>query len=514
MKKHFLLIFALLLSLLPSYNAMSAEQETALLMQIDNPQMVVNGEISEIDPGFGTAPTIRNERTLVPIRAITEVFGGNAAWDEASQTVTLSYGGKEIRLAINSTDVYINGELHSFDTAPQIIGGRTMVPVRLVADGFDFSIGWNGELAAISIANYPNGTNIALPAEWQKKQTVPDSGLLRVHFIDVGQGDSIFAELPNGETLLIDGGPYDVTAADYISSLGYSHINYVVATHPDADHITGLIQVLEKMTVDIFYIPEKEHTTQAFEQLLNAVTANGCNAVYARAGGRIIDADILSLSFIAPVNESDDNNSMSAVVRLVYKNNSFLFTGDADFAEESDILASGCEVKADVLKVGHHGSETSTSEEFLGRVNPQYAVISVGKNSYGHPTERVLSLLEQNNVTIFRTDEVGTIMFDCDGSNYTIRVYDYSDEPSAEPDYTPPAAEPSYAPSDNSSYTPSYKPSYTPPANENTSQTVYRTKTGEKYHRDGCQYLKKSKIPVTVAEAQSMGLTPCSKCKP
>lgn len=503
MKKYLSFFIATMLFVFSSCNVFSASENISVIMQIDNPQMFVNNVARDIDPGFATTPVIRNERALVPIRAITETFGGKTTWNESTKTVSLSYEDKEILLTINSNEAYINNVPFTLEAAPQIIGGRTMVPIRFITDGLHFFIEWNGEYASITIADYPDGINISPPAQWQKKQTVPDSGVLKVHFIDVGQGDSIFAELPNGETLLIDGGPKENTVADYISSLGYNHINYVTATHPDADHITGLPRVLETMVVDIFYMPEKEHTTQIFEKMLNAVAANGCNAVYAHAGGKIIDSDILKMNFIAPINPSNDNNKMSAVIKLVYKNSSFLFTGDADFDEEYDILNSGYDVHADVLKIGHHGSASSTSELFLQNVNPTYAVISAGKNNrYNHPTEQVLSLLSSYNINVFRTDTQGTVIFESNGFDYTTSTHNTYVKPTIAETYTKPE-------------TPSY--SYTPPAtseNQNTSQTVYRSKTGEKYHRDGCQYLKKSKIAITVSEAQNLGLTPCSKCKP
>lgn len=501
MKKYLSFFLAVMLSVFSSSNVFSAPENISVLMQIDNPQMIVNNSVRDIDPGFGTVPAIRNERTLVPVRAITEAFGGNAEWDQNTQTVTLLYDNKEILLTINSDDAYINNVKTKLDTVPQIIGGRTMVPLRTITNVFDFSIEWNGEFATIAISNFPDGTNISIPSEWQKKQTVPDNGVLKVHFIDVGQGDSIFAELPNNETILIDGGPDTNSAADYISSLGYNHINYVVATHPDADHITGLPRILENMSVDIFYMPEKEHTTQIFEKMLNAIAANGCNAVYARAGGRIIDSDILKLTFLAPVNSSSDNNEMSAVIKLVYKNNSFLFTGDANFDAEYDILDSGYDIHADVLKVGHHGSSSSTSELFLQNITPKYAVISVGMNNrYNHPTEQVLSLLSNYNVNVFRTDTQGTVIFESNGFEYNVSTHNTYKK--NEPIYTPPVSV-----SSDTQYSETI-------INENTSQTVYCTKTGKKYHRDGCQYLQKSKIATNISEAQQMGLTPCSKCKP
>lgn len=396
----------------------SADNEVGILLQIDTPTMMVNNAERDIDPGRETAPVIQNGRTLVPIRAIMESFGGTVGWDNDTRTVTLDYRNDTIKLTIDSTLAYINDNPEILDVPPQIIDGRTMLPIRFVAEGFDFDVLWIADYSCIAISNYHAADSIVVPEAW--KIGIMDSAL-KIHFIDVGQGDSIFSELPNGETLLIDAGPSKGIVNNYIKNLGYSSITYVVATHPDADHISGMPEILNSFPVNKFYMPEKEHTTKIFESMLNAVAANGCDAIYARAGNSIVQTDSLSIQFISPTKSYSDNNNASAVVKLTYKNNSFLFMGDAEVSAENDILNAGYDVSADVIKVGHHGSRSSTSDLFIKKVGPKYAVISVGKNNkYGHPTNEVLTVLFANNVDVYRTDELGTIIFTCDGNTYTI----------------------------------------------------------------------------------------------
>lgn len=245
-----------------------------------------------------------------------------------------------------------------------------------------------------------------------------DGSLMRVNYIDVGQGDSEFIELPNGKTMLIDAGPNEAGSkvVEYIKSLGYTSIDYVVATHPHEDHIGGMDDVINAFDIGDIYMPKVSADTKTYEDLLDAISAKNLIIYTAHAGVSVIGDDALSVNMLAPVSDSyDDLNNYSAVIRIVYGDTSFLFTGDAENISESEITD---DVKANVLKVGHHGSDTSTSDDFLARVNPSIAVISCGKdNKYGHPTESTVQKLKDKGVQVLRTDEVGTIVISTDGSN-------------------------------------------------------------------------------------------------
>ncbi|MCK6259553.1 MBL fold metallo-hydrolase [Fictibacillus sp. KIGAM418] len=244
-----------------------------------------------------------------------------------------------------------------------------------------------------------------------------------VHFIDVGQGDSSYIKTANGDDIIIDGGNKDGSdVVAYLKKQKVKDIEVMVATHPDADHIGGLDEVLKAFKVKSVYAPKISHTTIAYKEFLTAVKKEGVKIKTASKGVKVSLKGV-SATFVAPVKSysKSDLNNWSAVLRLVHGKKSFLFTGDAEFKSETDMIASKQTLQSTVLKVGHHGAKTSTSSAFVKAVKPQYAVISVGaRNNYGHPTKDVLNRLK--SAKIYRTDQKGSIVFTTNGSSMSVKT--------------------------------------------------------------------------------------------
>ncbi|WP_411677584.1 ComEC/Rec2 family competence protein [Caproicibacter sp.] len=247
---------------------------------------------------------------------------------------------------------------------------------------------------------------------------------LSVYYLDVGQGDSEFIELPDGRNMLIDAGNPENGGqiTRFLDTQSIKKIDYLVATHPHADHIGGMSRVVQSVDIGSVYMPKVSATSKTFENLLSSIQKKGLQIQTARAGVTLLDRGDLKAVLVAPVGSGyNDLNQYSAVIKLSYDNTSFLFMGDAGAQSEKEITA---DVHADVLKVGHHGSDTASTEAFLKRVSPRYAVIEVGKdNSYGHPAESTLKKLRRIGAETYRTDEDGTIKIQSDGNNITVEKH-------------------------------------------------------------------------------------------
>ncbi|MDI6880260.1 MAG: ComEC/Rec2 family competence protein [Desulfitobacteriaceae bacterium] len=272
----------------------------------------------------------------------------------------------------------------------------------------------NPKPIALPAAAVTQNAGTLAPAPPTSKQ--PD---LRITFLDVGQGDSIFIQTPHGKTLLIDAG--DNTAGPkvtaYLQDQGIKRLDAVVWTHPHADHIGGADMVTQAFSIGQVYMPKVSANTEAYRDLLKSMQGKHLKALEAKAGLTLdLDPEVKA-QFLAPsATHYEDTNDYSAVLRLTYGENSFLFTGDAQTTSEQEMLAGGYILKADVLKVGHHGSHSSTSSTFLAKVQPGYAVISVGQgNDYGHPHKETLAALAKAGIKVYRTDESGSIIAESDG---------------------------------------------------------------------------------------------------
>ncbi len=248
------------------------------------------------------------------------------------------------------------------------------------------------------------------------------TSVMEVHFIDVGQGDAILIQV-NNKNLLIDSGPKE-NSSDlfrYLNSLHIKKLDYVIATHPHEDHIGNMYSVIKKYDIGEFFAPKITHTSKSFEKMVESlidknkkINVFDINTTSIDLGKNI---NIYAYSPL-PKDYGDNLNLYSAVFKIQYGNTSFLFTGDAEKSNEEDILIARGSIKANVLKIAHHGSSTSTSSSFLDAVNPEVAVISVGEdNSYNHPNSQVLSLVESKTKNVYRTDKDNTIVLISDGNN-------------------------------------------------------------------------------------------------
>ena len=248
---------------------------------------------------------------------------------------------------------------------------------------------------------------------------IPDE--LVVHFLDVGQADSTLIQLPNGETMLIDGGNQhnSITILNYMKDLEITTIDHLIITHPHADHIGGLPAIIESMEIKNIYMPRVGHTTLTYERLSQSINKKDLRTNEAGAGVEIVSESGLHVIIVGPVrNDYRDLNDHSIVLKLTYGITSFLFTGDAGSISKEHITA---DISADVLKVSQHGSNTATSEVCLKRIAPIHAVISVGEdNNYGHPCDTVLARLDDAGVEVHRTDLLGTVVFTSDGKEITL----------------------------------------------------------------------------------------------
>ena len=361
------------------------------------------------------------------------------------------------------------------------------------------------------------------PAQSEAPSSVPtevaEGSSFEIHYIDVGQADAALV-LCDGQAMLIDGGNAEDSNLiyAYLKKLSLDHLQYIVCTHAHEDHVGGLAGALNYATVDVAFSPVTSYDSRAFGNFVTYLDKQGVSITIPKAGDSF-SLGSATVSILGPINSSDDPNNTSIVLRIVYGDTSFLFTGDAEREEEQDILNAGHTLDSTVLKVGHHGSETSTSYVFLREIMPEYAVISVGTgNSYGHPTDAVLSRLRDADVKVYRTDLQGDVICTSDGKTVSFSVARNADAD------TLASVGPNSTQSGGNTGTTQPEQTVTPSQEEPTNAPVgtdYILNTNtHKFHYPGCSSVKqmaeknKQSFTGTRDEVIAMGYDPCGRCHP
>ena len=336
----------------------------------------------------------------------------------------------------------------------------------------------------------------------------------QIDFIDVGQGDATLVKC-DGHNMLVDGGTAESSSLiySYFKSNGIKHLDYMVATHPDADHIGGLAGALNYATVDTAYCPFTSYDTKTFASFTKYLAKQN-KTITVPSAGDSFGLGSAEVTVVGPISISaDDTNNSSIVLRIVYGKTSFLLTGDAEHDEEREIIDSGADIASTVLKVGHHGSSSSTSIYFLREAAPVYAVISVGEgNSYGHPTEQTLSRLRDADVKTYRTDMQDDIICTSDGKNVKFKTEKNSDADTL--------ADSGAGQKSSSSQAAIIGAGSGTDSTNNSEETYVLNTSTHKFHRPSCSSVndmkEKNKKIVTESREEIIeeGYVPCKRCKP
>lgn len=345
-------------------------------------------------------------------------------------------------------------------------------------------------------------------------------GSMTVHFLDVGQGLSVLVE-SEGQTLLYDGGPRSASSfvVSYLQERQISEIDYLISSHYDEDHVSGLIGCLNAFDVANVIGADYVHDSSLYDSFMDGVAAQGLTVQHPAVGTEY-EFGSGKFTILSPQNISKESNANSVAIRLTNGENSFIFTGDADYNSEADMVSSGIDLSCDVLSVGHHGSATSTSWDFLQATVPEYAVISCGAgNSYGHPHKDTMDKLADMGIQVFRTDEQGTVIAVSDGSNIQWNQSPCNDYSAGDESDTGTQPSSAYKDSGASGYGSSASAAADPQTGvqadpDPVGDMVWISATGSKYHRiPNCGNMNPDNATeMTRSQAEAAGYEACKKC--
>ncbi len=460
-RKSLILLFALVMVFVLAIPAMAA-------------QVYINGNQLDVKTAN------ENGTTLVSLRAIFQSLGATVNWDESTQTVTASKAQTNIKLHIGSSTAYKNGQAVTLQVPGKVISGSTMVPLRFVSEALGASVKWDGAAQTINIASAAETTTGAATTQ------------TKVHFIDVGQADAIYIDLPSNNDILIDAGNEadGSLVIDYLKNQNVDDIELLIATHPHEDHIGGIPAVLNVFKVEKIVDSGYFTDSQICSEYKTAVQNEGAN--YQEDNRDVYTFGDISLQILTGPETWDDTNDYSTVCRLDTGDIEFLFTGDAEGPAEAALAGT---LDAEILKVGHHGSSTSSATAFLNKVSPEIAIISVGvDNSYGHPADETIQRLQNSGAEVYRTDINGNIIVATDGKTYTV---------------------------DTQKGSSTIQTTSSISESEQTASTgmFVGSKESNKYHYPDCRYAESISPENEIwfkdaADAQAQGYEPCGVCKP
>lgn len=457
----------------------------------------INGVPVQFTESSGNVFIDSQNRTQVPLRATMEAYGCDVQWDASTRTGIVSKGGKTVTVPIGQKYITLNGNRIENDTAAVIQNNRTYLPIRAVVEAFGGYVDYDSATRTVEIdSQHP---------------------LLKVHFIDVGQADAALIDIGEVEVLIDAGNNSDgSTVVNYIRPYVDGELDLVIETHPDADHIGGMDDVLAAYEVGGAIISGDTSDTATFRDFYNALQ-NEPDCIYAEDADATIPLGYYDayLNIVETGDNYSDSNDNSVVVELVYNNVKTLFTGDMSSDVENSNLSKFEDV--DVLKVGHHGSAYSTSTAFLNVVKPEFAIISAGTgNNYGHPAASTLQRLFNINAKVLGTFKSETISLSTNGIDYNLNKSDYLTLSDAGAGGTQVPDEPS------TPTTPTTPTNPTTPDPQPSDPVTYQyvgNKNSKVFHKSTCSSVDRMKESNKVkfgsaSAALQAGYTPCKVCNP